>query len=171
MRRTRTNTLNALELLTGIKAGKRLIGGPACGCGPPDGRGPCRRLRSVGNPPKRTAKPQQRNGNRVNKEGLDAAETVVGANIKLSVRKLQEHLSALNISRGTILWQGSYARSPPAPEKDVNRVFFLLLDGKDLDPIFNCRELCVHVAYFYRERNESSERNARAFLSCGRTIF
>ena len=45
---------------------------------------------------------QSRKGNRANKDGMDdAAEAVIRANIKLPVRKLQEHLTALNISRGT----------------------------------------------------------------------
>jgi hypothetical protein len=45
---------------------------------------------------------QSRKGNRSNKDGLDdAAEALMRANIKLPVRKLQEQLAALNISRGT----------------------------------------------------------------------
>jgi len=60
------------------------------------------RMYIVGDPATRTVTLQSRKGNRANKDGLDeAAEAAVRANIKLPVRKLQERLAALNISRGT----------------------------------------------------------------------
>jgi len=60
------------------------------------------RMHIVGDPATRTVTLQSRKGNRANKDGLDdAAEAAVRANIKLPVRKLQEQLAALNISRGT----------------------------------------------------------------------
>jgi hypothetical protein len=56
----------------------------------------------IGDPTTRAVTLQSRKGNRANKDGLDdAAEAVMRANIKLPVRKLQEQLAALNISRGT----------------------------------------------------------------------
>ncbi len=64
------------------------------------------RLHIVGDPSTRSVTLQPRNGNKGNKDGKDiAAEAVIKANADMPVRKLQEHLAALGIDRGTT-WIG-----------------------------------------------------------------
>jgi hypothetical protein len=64
------------------------------------------RMRIVCDPAVQPAKLQGRRGNKGNKDGKDAAaEAVIKANVRSTVRKLQEELAALEIERGTT-WIG-----------------------------------------------------------------
>jgi hypothetical protein len=64
--------------------------------------GPDCRLHIVGDPALRVVSLSSRKGNKANKDGHDeAAETVIRSNMGMPIRKLQEHLAALGIRRGT----------------------------------------------------------------------
>ncbi|HEX6502147.1 MAG TPA: bifunctional DNA primase/polymerase [Terriglobales bacterium] len=64
--------------------------------------GPDCRLHIVGDPETTVVRLQPRNGNKSNKDGKDdAAEAVIKAHMETPVRKLQEELAALGITRGT----------------------------------------------------------------------
>ncbi len=68
--------------------------------------GPDCRMRIVGDPLTGTVKLQTRRGNKGNKDGKDAAaEAVIKANVRLTVRELKDELAALEIDRGTT-WIG-----------------------------------------------------------------
>ena len=64
--------------------------------------GPDCRMRIAGDPSTETVKLQTRRGNKGNKDGKDAAaEAVIKANFRLTVRELKDELAALEIDRGT----------------------------------------------------------------------
>ncbi len=56
----------------------------------------------VGDPATRFVSLSTRKGNRPNRDGMDdAADQAIRGNMDMPIRKLQEHLAALNIKRGT----------------------------------------------------------------------
>jgi Bifunctional DNA primase/polymerase, N-terminal/AAA domain len=68
--------------------------------------GPDCRMRIAGDPSTENVKLQTRRGNKGNKDGKDAAaEAIIKANVRLTVRELRDELAAFEIDRGTT-WIG-----------------------------------------------------------------
>src|SRR5258708_17677768 len=72
--------------------------------------GPDCRMHIVGDPATRFVSLSTRKGNRPNRDGMDdAADQAIRGNMDMPIRKLQEHLAALNIKRGTT-WLATFRR-------------------------------------------------------------